>query len=754
MRLFYAALAIPFVAQTALAASGNVSRPETAETSSEFQRAEDARHDGRFDDALAITAACISAADNLLILSEEDVDAHWRRLSCSLAQGRALHDLSRFDEADDVLKRVETDARTWAQEQSDTRYEQLVSTALIDRGDIARDREDWERALNFYKAASVLDYRLREDDPDDFERRLNLANSEARIGDTFLSLGRLDKAREHYRKSADVLRGMAGRYPRWREPHSRLVKVLNDLADLERDEGAFAAAEATYMEALGAVRRLVLLEPHDLSYRWSLANVLDDYGDLLHRVGRNQGALASFEEAAAGFDAYFEFDPEDGGALLRAAFAYGSAANAVLALGDHASAMAHYETAAARFQDLMARAPDNLITRRDAAVNYYELANAALDAGELKRAAKAAAADLRLSEALLADDPNGRNRQSDVAYSHMQIGRVIAADGDLAAAIASFGRALVIRRALAEASPFDADEVIDLSEDLRSAYQFVSDAGHSGLARLYLREADARMSSAIEKAPDHQGAFLELSTVLALLGEHHQSLDDSPAAHVALEQALLIDKEAYGKWPDDRDSLRYLAISHGAAAAVREAVSKNAWARAGYAEAARLWRRFGERYPDAAATSLSQESWALRALGLSHEGEDDLETALAIYRKAVTRSLEMAAANPDDPFVLEAHAHNQRFLSLTIADVEKGDAVRTALQTSIATSDKALVHNPDSDDLFWGRTVALWRLAELAEGDEVHWRTLYDSLVALKAKGPLASHFQEALTAASEALGE
>lgn len=218
-----------------LAAPRDIAEPEAIGAGDGAARADAARRDGSVDDAREIARTCITDADDILALAPDDGAARWDRYKCRLSLGRALYAEGELDGADKIFAAAEADMRAWVAEDPENGWEQSLSVTLVDRGDVARERQDWAAAMRFYQEAHDHDLAMNEADPDDTARRENVANTHGRIASILYAENDLEAARVQYALGLEILRDVKARNPLGEDHLRRLAIMLNDLGDIERD---------------------------------------------------------------------------------------------------------------------------------------------------------------------------------------------------------------------------------------------------------------------------------------------------------------------------------------------------------------------------------------------------------------------------------------------------------------------------------------------------------------------------------------
>ncbi len=152
-----------------------------------------------------------------------------------------------------------------------------LASVLLDFGDHAAQREDYQDALGHYKASLALNKHLASVDMQALRYQWNISEVYLRLGDLALATGDLDRAEDNYRRFNDAISQLSNGVPQHRGYQDRMALSFERLAHVAVLAGEQDRARDYGTQAL-AIRRRLAEEPRATaamigSYAWLMLTV-------------------------------------------------------------------------------------------------------------------------------------------------------------------------------------------------------------------------------------------------------------------------------------------------------------------------------------------------------------------------------------------------------------------------------------------------------------------------------------------------
>lgn len=277
-----------------------------------------------------------------------------------------------------------------------------IADLLSDRGKIAD-------ALAAYRGGREAAEQLVTQFPENLDWKVHFVGTLDRIGGLQLQEGDVAAAEATY---TEMLR-IAAEYDRDRPDTALLNHLLAEassgLGQVFDQQGKREAASAQYAALLGYVRRLVVIEPQDLSWQRNLAVSLSTVGAGDFYAGNNAKALNAFEEGLGIVERLLGGKPGNVDLLDLQATLDNQIGRVRLDLEEYPAALSSLAKAVSIAQELVRADPNSLQRKGDLANSLKYLASVQNATGDVAGSLASLREAERISEKLIAGD--GSNTQ-------------------------------------------------------------------------------------------------------------------------------------------------------------------------------------------------------------------------------------------------------------------------------------------------------------------------------------------------------
>jgi tetratricopeptide (TPR) repeat protein len=322
-------------------------------------------------------------------------------------------------------------------------------------GDLLRNEGKVDQAFEEYSEAKTERERATSQGNGKVtEEKMALSTSHLKLGSVYQNRGESSVALEEYKKALKLREQLLAVTPEDVVLQQRVLDVVDQLAELERQVGDDDAAIAAYHEALPVTQSLVRRDPTNTAWARQRGNVLADLGFALIDSGAFKDGLAQLDAAIAVQKDLLARDPKSARYKVDLSRSYTRYGDGLVYAGQTADGEAWYRKALDIRKDLAEADPKSVPYRRSLAFSYAKLASAASQAGNAAQAIELAEQALALRQQLVAESPSQGGFKDELSASEAQLGRLLAAkDGKRATELAD--KAVERERMLVDGDPIN-----------------------------------------------------------------------------------------------------------------------------------------------------------------------------------------------------------------------------------------------------------------------------------------------------------
>jgi tetratricopeptide (TPR) repeat protein/tRNA A-37 threonylcarbamoyl transferase component Bud32 len=370
-----------------------------------------------------------------------------------------------------------------------------------------------ESALDSYSEAVGIQAALNREFPDVIEFQEDTAMSHFNLGSVQGLLGRSEDAASSFEAAGAAYRSLQTSNPAVPQFRQGEADCLSEIAYLRIGEQKFDQAEASLLQAIGVLEKLVEQAPSAVSYLESLRN------------------------------------------------AYGVLVTCQYAQGDPQAALDYLLKAADVQTSIVQRTPEVPEAADGQADMYNNLGILHRELGNLDEALMALDRALAIKESLALRFPDVGDYRSAIGRIHANRAECFAARNELDQAIASYDAATREWRQLIEQHPSRWKDRDALATALTDAAAIHARAGRHDEARRKYQAAVEGLSSLVEESDDATFRF-NLARAWHNYGELEHQQSDLEAARANYTRAASIFEELVRDTPDDPANLSALITSH------------------------------------------------------------------------------------------------------------------------------------------------------------------------------------------------
>jgi serine/threonine protein kinase len=331
---------------------------------------------------------------------------------------------------------------------SDKRDPEKLIVALINIGDVLRDRGDLPAAREEYRQALTV----AEAQSDASVWRHHRAVVIDSLGIVTSMQGDLPGALVLHREALAIATALAKADPsdtRWKRDIGRSHLLI---AAILEDQGKIAEARAAYEASLAARVDLARSSP-TLTDQRELMIGHSELGLILERQYELDSAARELRAALAIAERHARAEPQVTKWQRDVGVAHERVGDVLILLGERDAALAEFRVSLDVGARLAAQDPSNADWQRRLSVSHERVGSLLLDRGDLDGALAAMTACRQIRITLAARDATNSRWQRDLSVAHNKLGDVLLAKGNAAAALTLFREALAIRERLVAQEP-------------------------------------------------------------------------------------------------------------------------------------------------------------------------------------------------------------------------------------------------------------------------------------------------------------
>ena len=336
-----------------------------------------------------------------------------------------LKPIGRLDLLDDVNKRVMSYYDHLVGNDNSPQIQWQRSLALINYGDIRRDRGDLSGALATYNNSLAIRRNLVAHDPNNKDLQLDLSISLVRIADVLSLQGNITGALTSYHEALDLREKLAAQDPKNTHLENELSWGLEKLGGTLYWQGDIAGALQYYQRSIPIRESLVKQAPDQSIFQLWLSTSYSDVGEMSRLQGDFDGALRNLRNALMIMQKLSILEPDDAELKLSLFRCLDQIGDVLSAQGDLNGALDSYDQAMGIIQGLANRDPSNTAWKRNYAIAFENLGDVFTLQGNYDRAEKSYADSLSIRRDLLNKDATNSESQSDVASSYCKAGDLL-----------------------------------------------------------------------------------------------------------------------------------------------------------------------------------------------------------------------------------------------------------------------------------------------------------------------------------------
>jgi serine/threonine protein kinase/tetratricopeptide (TPR) repeat protein len=456
-----------------------------------------------------------------------------------------LKPIGRLDLLDDVNQRVLSYYAALGNDNNSSDILSQRSVALVNAGDIQKDRGDLAGALKSYSDSLGIRERLAHQSPLNSDWQRYWALGIANVGDVFYLQGDSSGALERYETALKILQDLVAR-------HSGNVDLRHDLSVTQENigqvlekRGDLTRALRKYQDCLAIRRELKKQEPDNNELDHDISLVLLRIGQVLSRQGSLTDAANSYRESLEILQRLADAEPTNAMWQQELSTSKEHVGYELTEKGDLAGALGMFQESLTMIQKLTERDPSNatwqgLLARRDG-----DLSDVYILQGNLANGLAYCQRALEIRETLAKRDPSNANAQRVLAIGYGDVGKVFELEGNEIAAKEKYESALSISRKLATQDPSNAEWQRDLSISLErvatilSSENDLADALDKDLESLAIsKKLASRDESNAEWQNDLSWSYIAVGDLLYAKKDKEGALESYRTAQ-ALERELI-----------------------------------------------------------------------------------------------------------------------------------------------------------------------------------------------------------------------
>jgi eukaryotic-like serine/threonine-protein kinase len=179
------------------------------------------------------------------------------------------------------------------------RYRRNAALTYKNIGAIYAVKKDFQKALDYYQKAYAFDKENAVRAPENVETQMDLSFTHKSLGQAFYELNEKGKALGEYKSAAAIQEKVCNADAQNKFAAKALFRSYVNIADVYRDGGDFAAAEAHYLKSRKMLET-VLGKPEKAREKVDMANFFWSYGDFF--LKKSQTAAQKSGDLKAAFE--------------------------------------------------------------------------------------------------------------------------------------------------------------------------------------------------------------------------------------------------------------------------------------------------------------------------------------------------------------------------------------------------------------------------------------------------------------------
>jgi tetratricopeptide (TPR) repeat protein len=259
------------------------------------------------------------------------------------------------------------------------------------------------------------------------DEKMALSTSHLKLGSVYQNRGESGTALDEYKKALKLREELLAVTPDDVTLRQRVLDVVDQLAELERQVGDDDAAIAAYREALPVTQGLVRRDPTNTEWARQRGNLLADLGFALIDSGAFKDGLAQLDAAIVIQKDLLARDPKSARYKVDLSRSYTRTGDGMLYAGQTADAEAWYRKGLEIRKELADQDPKSVPYRRSLAFSYAKLASAASQAGNAPQAIELNEQALALRQQIVAESPSQGGFKDELSSSEAELGRLLVA---------------------------------------------------------------------------------------------------------------------------------------------------------------------------------------------------------------------------------------------------------------------------------------------------------------------------------------
>jgi tetratricopeptide (TPR) repeat protein/predicted Ser/Thr protein kinase len=419
-------------------------------------------------------------------------------------------------------------------------FQSDLAGTYMNIGTLQRDLGKPDEALKSYGLALAIQAKLVQDYPDVNAGQSALAGTLSSMGTLQAMTGNLAEAKKSFESALAIWQKLADAEP-------SVTEFLNGLATTHMDIAGLQDAT----ESLNSQRRAVAIwqkladaHPTVPAFRSNLAGVLHNMAGALRSQGRQAEALALFEQARSHSEAAVRADGDQLHYQVNLANHLDAIGGLLADTGRLAEAMDSYRRTLEVRQKLADQNPGVPFFRSRLAATQHNMAQAMRKKGDNAEALTLLELACTNSEAAVRADGRAVEYQVFLANHHATIGLVLKETGKLAESRESYGRALAIRRQLANDHPADPGFLDSAANSQFTIGLLEKEMGKPADAMASFEQASVMRERLTREHPESPDFACSLAGILNNIGELDLEAKRFEAARGRLRQAISLQKGA------------------------------------------------------------------------------------------------------------------------------------------------------------------------------------------------------------------
>lgn len=231
---------------------------------------------GRSEEALASYRRAIAIYDRMLANSPNSALLRRERALCQASMASIQAVLGQRKEASKHMDQVLADMRALHDAPThDVPMRQALLLALQQRGSLAWEAGEWDKALEMHHEALTIAENIAQEEPHNPHAEKLVAMAHSHVGRTLEKAGNYAEAKKHYQQTLARIEHVVPEYPDDVRMLRDFSVALLQFGDILSREGNDAEARDSYNRAIKLRRKQATLDPHSATVQRDLAVALE-----------------------------------------------------------------------------------------------------------------------------------------------------------------------------------------------------------------------------------------------------------------------------------------------------------------------------------------------------------------------------------------------------------------------------------------------------------------------------------------------